>query len=344
MSHAIVVNGRCLHRPVTGVERYTAEMVKRLADRVRILSQRRPADGVRGHVWEQARLPALVHRNELLWSPANTGPLAVSRQVVTIHDLSPLDHPEWFHPAFAAWYRFLLPRLARRVRRIITDSEFSRARILDRLTVPEDRVVAIPCGVDGRVGPAAAGAIAAVRKRHGLEGPYVMTVGSLQPRKNLGTLLRAWDLLRGEVKEIELAVVGVARSNFGPSGVEQVPDGVRLLGRVDDDELPALYTGAALAVVPSLYEGFGLTVLEAMACGTPVVVASGSALDEVAGTAALKVEALSAESIAAGMLAVLEDAALASGLRQSGLERAGHFTWERAAEGAWRVLQEAADG
>lgn len=343
MSLAIVVNGRCLHRPVTGVERYTTEMLACLADRVRVVARPRPAGGIGGHLWEQVRLPLLVGRHELLWSPANTGPLAVSRQVVTVHDVSPLDHPEWFHPGFAAWYRLLLPALARRVRRIITDSSFSRARILERLRLAEERVASIPCGVGPQFAPAPAEAIAAVRRRYDLPAPYLMTVGSLQPRKNLATLFTAFALVRREASDVDLAVAGTSRATFGSPAVGRVPPGVALLGFVDDEDLPALYSGAAAVVVPSLYEGFGLTVLEAMACGAPVVVASGTALDDVAGDAALKVDARSAEALAEGLTQVLSDSTLRSTLRRHGLARARQFPWERAAEAAWRVLQEAAD-
>ena len=112
MASEFVVNGRFEGRRLTGVERYGTEILRCLGTRVKVIKPRRPLAGMRGHVWEQLSLPRLLEGAELLWSPANTGPLAVRRQVITIHDLSVLDHPEWFAPSFRLWYMFLLPRLA----------------------------------------------------------------------------------------------------------------------------------------------------------------------------------------------------------------------------------------
>lgn len=330
---------------MTGVERYASEVLARFTDRARVIAPSRPADGLRGHAWEQLVLPRLAGREALLWSPANTGPLAVRRQVVTIHDVSPLDHPEWFERRFAAWYRWLLPRLARRVRRIITDSVFSKARIVDRLDVPEEHVVPIACGVAGRFAPATPDAVEAVRARHALGRPYVLTVGSLQPRKNLPALFDAWTRLRRTTTgglDLDLVVAGAGRANFRSRGLAAVPDGVRLMGFVDDEELPALYTGALCVVLPSRYEGFGLTALEAMACGTPLVIAAGTATSEVTGGAALEVDAASGEAIAGAIERLRSDEALRAALGRRGRDQARPYTWDRTAGDVWRVLEEAA--
>jgi glycosyltransferase involved in cell wall biosynthesis len=164
----------------------------------------------------------------------------------------------------------------------------------------------------------------------------------LQPRKNLSTLFEAWSLLHSRLPDIELAVVGTDRSNFAAPWHGSVPPGVRFLGSVQDAQLPDIYSAAAAVVVPSLYEGFGLTALEGMACGTPAIVASGTALDETVGTAALKVDARSASSIAEGLERIITDDALRSTLQRSGMQHARTYTWERTAEATWRVLQEAA--
>ena len=122
MTREIVVNGRFLSRRITGVERHGREILSQIGDRCRLEKTRR--NGIAGHLWEQFILPARVTSDSILWSPANTGPLMISNQALTIHDLSALEHPEWFQKRFAAWYRLFLPLLAKRVRVIFTPSEY----------------------------------------------------------------------------------------------------------------------------------------------------------------------------------------------------------------------------
>lgn len=339
----VVVNGRCLGRRVTGVERYARELSRRFADRTRVERPQGVADGVAGHVWEQVTLPRRVERADVLWSPANTGPLATRRHVVTIHDVSAIDHPEWFHPAFAAWYGYLLPRLGRRARRVITDSEFSRRRIVECLEVPAVRVTAIPCGVGSAFCPQDEASMGAARSALGLEKAYVLTVGSVQPRKNLGTLLRAWARLQPILKDVELAVAGCSRESFASTRFAEVPPGVRWLGYVPDELLPPLYAGAACVMALSLYEGFGLTALEAMACGAPVIAATGSAIDEAVGDAALRVSPHDADGVADAMRALLSDPAEQARWREIGAAHARRFSWDETAARTWQVLQEASD-
>jgi len=161
--------------------------------------------GIKGHLWEQLYLPTQLRRR-LLWSPGNTGPIWVSRQVLTVHDVSTLDHPEWFERKFALWYAAILPRLARKLRAIITVSHFSADRIVRQTKVSPDRIHVIYNGVHERFLHADPTTVAQVRKRLGLNSPYVLFVGSLEPRKNLKTLLEAWQL--GGVDGATLAVVG----------------------------------------------------------------------------------------------------------------------------------------
>ena len=272
----IAVNGRFLNKPVTGVERYAREMTSRLGSRVRILCPTGASSGVRSHAWEQFALPRTIG-GDVLWSPANTGPLLARRHVITIHDISPIEHPEWFDAGFVAWYRCLIPQLVRRATKVVTVSQFSKSRILERLHVPDDRIVVIPNGVDRRFRPGARTACdrtdASAAPALGLTGPFILTVGSLSPRKNLGRLFSAWQLSGLGRKGCVLAVAGVQCASFKRVDLRTPPVGVRLLGYVPDAELPALYGRALGVVVPSLYEGFGLPALEAMACGTPVIAA-----------------------------------------------------------------------
>lgn len=344
---SVVVNARCLGRPITGVERYTREITRRLGDRVRLSRPRTNAQGLRGHLWEQLALPRAVN-GDVLWSPANTGPIGVSRQVLTIHDLSPIEHPEWFTPRFAAWYRYLLPRLARRVRRVLTVSQFTRSRLIERLGLPEDRVVVIPNGVDESFRPRRPGqhddGDDAVLRRYGIEGPYVLTVASLEPRKNLPGLLRAWELASPATDAVTLVIVGGLVRSFPAPRFARVPHGVRLVGTVKEGELHALYRCALGFALPSAYEGFGLTALEAMASGTPVVASTVAALPEVVGDAAISIDPFDAGSIADGLRRLLVDAELRESCRRRGLERARQFSWDRSARLVWQALEEARDG
>jgi glycosyltransferase involved in cell wall biosynthesis len=335
----VTINGRFLSHRVTGIERYAREVMARGSQLATVAAPRNPVRGLRGHLWEQTILPARIG-HDLLWSPRNTGPLAVAKQVVTIHDCAFRDQPEGFSRKFAAWYHWLVPKLARRVRRIITDSKFSRDRLIEYCRIPRDKIVAIPLGVDQRFRPLTAEVIAQTRAHLGLPPRYVLHVGCQVPRKNSRRLLEAWKMVSREHPELCLVLVGAADPVFRDTGLGRLPPSVVLTGYVADAYLPAVYGGAELFVFPSLYEGFGLPVLEAMACGTPVLTSNATSLPEVAGNAALLVDPRSVESLAEGLHRLLSDSALRDTLARRGLERAGSFTWDRTAEATWQVLRE----
>lgn len=324
----------------TGVQRYAAELITRLEGRVHLISSNTAISGVRGHVWEQFVLPFRVG-DHLLWSPCNTGPISVSRQVVTIHDASTLDHPEWFSSQFAALYRLLLPSLAKAVTKIITVSEFSKDRLISGTSVQPDKIVVVYNGVDPRFRPVDPDRITSLREKLALHKVYILVVGSLEPRKNLRRLLEAWKQVASEFRHIELVVAGRMDPRlYRNTGFTELPPGVRQIGYVDDGDLPALYSGALAFVYPSIYEGFGLPILEAMACGTPVITSNNTSLVEIASGAAELVDPFEAESIAGGIHTVVSDASCRESLIQKGLQRASMFTWEKAAEETWGVLEE----
>jgi glycosyltransferase involved in cell wall biosynthesis len=336
MTGAIVVNGRFEGRRITGVDRYSTEIVKRLGNRVKMIKPYRTQSGVSGHLWEQLILPASISSEDLLWSPANSGPLAVSRQVLTIHDISPLEHPEWFVPAYALLYQLLLPLLSHRVKCVLTPSVYVRQKVISRFSLPADRVVAISEGVDlEKFRPLDPGLI---HERYSLPDKYVLFIGSLQPRKNLISLLDAWKLLEKGNPDISLVIVGTEGRIFRQVDLPSQMVRVIYLGYVPEEDLSALYAGATIFILPSLDEGFGLTVLEAMACGTPVVISKAGALPEVAGNAALQVDPASVNDIAEGLRTLLSVEKLRLELKQKGLERAREFPWERTVEGIWGVL------
>src|SRR5208283_2846097 len=174
----------------SGVQRYAAEILRRLDGKVREVAPRRSLHGVRGHLWEQVALPAKVKSN-LLWSPANTGPLSIARQVVTVHDVAPLERAEWFTPRFAAWYRWLIPRLVHRAYRVIAVSKFTKERIADLTGVDESHIVVIPNGVDERFCPRPIDEREIAQRQLGIPSPhYVLCLSTLEPRKNIAGLIQ----------------------------------------------------------------------------------------------------------------------------------------------------------
>jgi glycosyltransferase involved in cell wall biosynthesis len=339
----IVINGRALPRRITGVERYACEVVGRLPERIKIIRTRHTR-GLAGHFWEQFILPLQVSSQAVLWSPANSGPVAVSRQIVTIHDLSPLEHPEWFHPGFAKLYQWLLPAIIQRARLLCVPSSYTRSRLLKtRLSISE-KVIVIPNGVNhNQFYPRPAAEINSLRMRYGLPESYLLAVGTQQPRKNLNNLLTAWRLVHPQHPGWSLVIAGGKGPQFKPSDLQTVSPGVRMLGYVPDAELPILYSGARAYLSASLEEGFGLTVLEAMACGTPVLAASSGALPEVLGNTGLYFDPLSPQEIANRIESLLDNPAVFMDLALRALERSREMPWERTAQSTLELL-ESVDG
>jgi glycosyltransferase involved in cell wall biosynthesis len=336
------VNLRTLGYGITGVQRYLLSLLPHMPAALDSLKPSQALQGIKGHVWEQVYLPTQLHR-KLLWSPGNTGPLAVSRQVLTIHDAATLDHPEWFERKFALWYGALLPRLVRKVRAIITVSNFSKERIVRLTGVNAERVDVVSNGVDPRFRAADSQAVVEMREKFQLDGPYILFVGSLEPRKNLKLLLEAWQL--GDFDGATLAVVGASGHLFQKLQFDSIPDGVRLLGRVDDEVLPVLYSGAAGFVYPSVYEGFGLPPLEAMACGCPVAVSDIPAHREVCGSQAIYFDPFNPEDLSNRLDLLLRlDKPSRVSYAAEGLRHASGYSWERAASETWHILEVATNG
>jgi glycosyltransferase involved in cell wall biosynthesis len=330
----VLIDGRAAVRPeLGGVERWARELCKRLpALRPERYAVARPPGALvhrAGHAWEQAVLPFRARSAALLLGPANLAPLAFPRNVVVIHDAAVLREPGWYSPAYARWHGALLPAIARAAKRVITVSEFSKNELRDLLGV---EAAVVPGGVDARFTPAADPGPA--RAALGLARPYVLTVASRTARKNLAALDAAGARLHAN--GIDLVAAGGERPQFR----DAAPVGARDLGPVPDAHLPGLYAGAGAFVLPSLYEGFGLPCIEAMACGTPVVAARAAALPETCGDAALYADPRDAAEIADAIDRAIGD----DHLRETGLRRAAAFTWDRTARGVDAVIDDVLAG
>ncbi|GGO19996.1 mannosyltransferase [Deinococcus humi] len=270
------------------------------------------------------------------------GPILYRKQVVTIHDIAVFDHPEWFSKEFRLAYHLLLPTLIRRVKHILTVSEYSRQRLIKQFSLSPTKVTAIPLAAATQFKPLTASEIIQARVRHGWPERFLLSVSSLEPRKNLSRLLHAWEAWPNRPEELRLLVVGTASKVFAGQGFDRVPDGVQLLGRVEDTALPSLYAAAEALVYPSLYEGFGLPPLEAMACGTPVITSNTTSLPEVVGDAALLINPYLEVSLLQAMQQITEQPQLRAELSARGLERSKLFSWDRTATETERLLLEQA--
>lgn len=330
MNPSVAINGRFLMRRLTGVDRYAHKISKRITFPKRFIQPRRSLGQVSGHLWEQFILPASLKKDEILWSPANSGAWAVSNQIVTIHDASVFDHPEWFKPAFGAWTRLSWKILAKRVKAIITVSEFSKQKLQQHLHISNEKIHVIYNGVGKPFEPQSANSVETVKQKYGIKKDYFLFVGTIEPRKNLDGLLSAWK--QAKLASHQLFIAGATGSVFAPT------DHTPIATHIPDEDLPALYSGATALINPSFYEGFGLTALEAMACGIPVIASNTTAFPEILGDAALLIDPRNSSEIADAMKNIIENNSLASDLRKRGLQRASQFSWEESARKTQEIM------
>ncbi len=325
----IAINTRVVAFQMGGQQRVAAEVTKRLGA-VTEIKPKRPLGGVKGHLWEQAALPLLT-RGRLLWSPSATGPLALSHQVVTVHDVAFLDTPEFFAPSFRLLYTALVPRLMRRVAKVVTVSEFSRRRIVERAGVDPEKVVVIGNGVSQQFRPQPPEEIARVRAALDLPRRYFLIQATSDRRKNLAATLRAWRAALSILPEELWLVVSGSRDRarvFGETLAPEDAPRTLFLGYVAEENLAPLIAGAEAFLFPSLYEGFGIPILEAMACATPVLTSDASATREVADGNALLIDPRDDASIAKGIVDLARDSSLRDKLASIGRRHAAKFTWD----------------
>jgi glycosyltransferase involved in cell wall biosynthesis len=300
--------------------------------------------------WDQVTLSRALARDRItvFLSPYYKGPVRAPCPVVlTIHDLYFINYPGRHRPVYEAIVTRAARLYASRATAIISDSEYSKRAIVDRLAVSSAKVSVIPVALGREFKPASL--TAAARSRYGLTSPYVLYVGNFNPHKNVPRLVRAFGLLPGPVRSRHSLVLAGGYGDGRPE-LARLADSLGLTdrvvfpGRIDDADLPALYSEAAVYVAPSLEEGFGLTVLEAMACGAPVVSSSRAALPEAVGDAALLFDAVQEREIASVLARVLSDTALAEDLRRRALARAGLYTPTQTTGRVLALLRDVNDG
>ncbi len=296
-------------------------------------------------------IPAHVRRDRPdLLHVQYTAPVGINVPlVVSVHDVSYLEHPQYFTRFRSTQLRLTVKRTVMRAARVLTPSEFSRRAILNHYEIDPDKVVVVPNAVSQRFRPVERDvARAAVEKRFGVPGPFVLTVGDLQPRKNHMGLLRAFeDVVKAHPKLPHQLVFVGKETWYSPelhSAVQRssVAGRVHFTGFVDDSELVNFYGACDLFVFPSFYEGFGLPILEAMASGRAVACSNATAMPEVADSACLLFDPRSVPEMTRAMIDILVDAELRQRLERLGYQRAALFSWQRAAEQTLNVYYEVA--
>ncbi len=294
--------------------------------------------------WQRLKLPLpaewLAGSADIFHSPDFTlPPLARARGVVTVHDLSFLRLPECADPGLRAYLEAAVPRSLHRADLILADSSHTRADLVELLGIPKEQISVVPGGVEARFRRVTdSDALARVAQTYSLPPRFILSVGTLEPRKNFARLIASFALLRRQQPNLRQHLVIAGKPGwlydeiFAQVAVAGIGDCVHFAGFVADADLPALYSLADLFAFPSLYEGFGLPPLEALACGTPVVAADNSSLPETLGDAGLLLPANATEQWAATLGRVLSDPELSANLSRLGPPQAARFTWQSAAE------------
>jgi len=304
-------------------------------------------------LWHRLRVPMpaelVTGRADVLHGPDFTLPPTIgARTVVTIHDLAFLTHPECALPSLVAYLSRVVPHALHRADRVIAVSQRTATDLIERLDVPAERIAVIHLGVDPSFAHAPTDdAVVEACVRLGLATPFVLAVGTIEPRKNYERLIAAFARIAREAAGPRMLVIAgrkgwLYEGVFAAAQRHGIAEQVRFLDYVTDGDLRALYRAATVLAMPSLYEGFGIPLLEAMASGTPIVCSTAGSLPEVAADAGLLVPAEDTDALAEALLRVVREPALAAALAARGRERVKAFTWRAAAQAHLRVYHEAA--
>jgi glycosyltransferase involved in cell wall biosynthesis len=287
----------------------------------------------------------LPRRLDLFHSPDFIAPrYAARKHIITIPDLHFLYHPEFLPPDGLAYYQDNIHASIARADHILVQTQGTKQDVMERLGVPEEKITVHLLGINPEFKPLPSDDIKAALAKYDLPDEYILFIGTVEPRKNLPNLFRAYDILREKYPDIPRLVLGGQPGWRVERATENLDESVvTWIKGVPAEHLPALYAGAMMLVLPSFHEGFGMPAVEAMACGTPVVVTNRGSVPEVVGNAGIFIEPDSVESIVSGIEKLLNDSTLRDELRQKGLERANEFTWQRTAEIALQTYQKLLD-
>lgn len=367
----IGINGRFLVAKRTGVQRTAYNLVRMLVEIDReneyviftghdqvgrpewnypnvtvVAGELRSGESLRNHLWEQFKLPRLAKKYgiDILHSPANIAPLFYrGKSIVHIHDLCFVVNPQWYSFSFRTLYNLIIPRLAHRATKVITNSNSAKNDLLQYFDLPAEKVSLVYWAVDETfslpVSP-----FASAEAMRDMPKDYILYVGSLEPRKNINILIEAFEELRSEHPELKtkLILIGGESPLFATVRLKakRFGEDVVFKGFVRDDELREYYRNASLVAYPSLYEGFGLPPLEAMASGAPVVTSYTSSIPEVVGRAAIMINPRDCRQLVNAMYKVLSDPDLANALREAGYAQVAKFNWYRVARRVLAVYYE----
>lgn len=343
----IVVNCRHLTQKTTGVQRFAEQIIRTLAkereDLVFVAPRGfTPSESgypvkaigmLQGHAWEQIDLPRYLRKqgNPLLVNLMSTAPVFYPNKVMTAHDITYIRHPESFSRTFRALYALIVPPALRRSRNVITVSQFSRNEIAHQFSLDPSIFTVVHNAVDSRFSPQ-------IELREQDRTPYFLAVSSPNRHKNFEAMIEAYRQ-SSLSPQFELKVVGEQNRSFADTSSDRRDvTGVSFTGRVSDSELISLYRGAFAFVFPSLYEGFGIPVLEAQACGSPVLSTNAASLPEVLADSALYFNPYDAADLANRMKEIVASASLRDELRARGLENVTRFSWELSAQKVGQLL------
>lgn len=304
------------------------------------------------NLYLQMYLGSMDVHTDIIHSPENAGYVLTPRKakkVVTVHDTIAYLFPGHMPRRIRFRYRNLFPLNIRTANRIIADSESTKRYIVDLFSKPEDSIDVVPLAAERHYQPPSQGQLDDFRLRMGMDDPYILFVGNFMEHKNILRLLRAFENLRRDGLKHQLIIAGSAHGcdrdeALGFIKHAGLEGSVRLSGYVPLEDMPLLYGAADLLVCPSLCEGFGLTPLEAMSCGTPVAVSNRTSLPEVVGDAGLYFDPFDVEDITRTMRGALTSSELSRDLSRKGLQKAMEFSWERTVSSTVRTYEKALDG
>jgi glycosyltransferase involved in cell wall biosynthesis len=356
--------GRLVRDLVTALSQYDTETAYRLFVSGAAKSDLPPTPGANfqwkptrispkwlARIWQRARIPlpveTFVGKVDLYHATDFVLPhtLSATRKVVTVHDMSFVRVPDAASPRLKVYLDVVMPRSVQKADHVIADSQATKDDLINLYSTSSDKITVLLSGINSRYKSINdVNCLMTMRSKYNIpQTPYLFTVGTVQPRKNYSRVIRALKILRERGYDLCFVIAGgkgwLEGEMYQTIRATGMADYVHLIGFVDEEDLPALYSDAVCVVFPSLYEGFGFPVLEGMACGTPIVTSNVSSLPEVAGDAALLVDPLDVEAITHAIQRILDDSELRQTLIQRGFEQIKHFTWEKSAQNLVQIYK-----